>query len=374
MTGPDALVSAGDEYPLHQSADWVRHVVESNRNFYDRNYFNLFPQSGELMCIFGMGQYPNLGVHDAFVTVAHGGKHHIVRASRPLTDRLDMAVGPIRIEIIEPLQRLRVVCDAPEHGVELDVEWQGRIPAFAEPGQFIRRSGRVLFDTQRFAQMGAWSGSLRVDGTEFDVTPDRWGGSRDRSWGIRPVGEKEPPGIQEGVSSMGGMWNYMPIMFDDHAILYMCNEEANGLRPLEEGVRVWSDPGRPAEILGRPEHEHRMTPGTRMLEGSTIRFPAVGIELECEPMHTNFVAIGTGYGLDADWGHGRYQGPELVVQGIVQDDVDMAGLGQYGIIDHAGRFTYDGNVGYGLYEHGFFGPFPAYGLHDRGDTAPLVTD
>ena len=74
-------VTAGDEYPLHQSANWASHVVTSDRNFYDRNYFNLMPQSGELMCIFGMGQYPNLGVHDAFLTVAHADKHHIVRLS-----------------------------------------------------------------------------------------------------------------------------------------------------------------------------------------------------------------------------------------------------------------------------------------------------
>lgn len=47
----------------------------------------------------------------------------------------------------------------------------------------------------RYAQTGRWSGWLEVDGTRHQVTPDRWWGSRDRSWGIRPVGEPEPPGI-----------------------------------------------------------------------------------------------------------------------------------------------------------------------------------
>ena len=373
-------VSAGDEYPLHQTADWVRHAVSSDRNFYDRNYFNMHGSDGAVMAIFGMGQYPNLGVHDAFLTISHDNndgvaEHRVIRASRPLTDRLDTTVGPLRIEIIEPLQKLRLVCDANEHGIELDAEWNGLVPAHEEPGQFIRRSGRVLFDTQRFAQMGSWTGTLTIDGRSYDLTPDRWGGSRDRSWGVRPIGEPEPKGIFENVHSMGGMWNYMPIMFEDHAILYMCNEEPDGRRPLEEAVRIWSDPDRAPEQLGRPEHAHDIVGGSRMLSGSTISFPHAGIEMRCEPLRANFVAVGTGYGMDNDWRHGMYQGPDLVVEGLTFDSAEMQGLGQYGVVDHVGRFTYaddtGDHTGHGLYEHGFFGPFPPYGLHDRADLAPV---
>jgi hypothetical protein len=51
----------------------------------------------------------------------------------------------------------------------------------------------VLFDTMRFAQTGCWSGTLEVGGEQIAVTPDRWWGTRDRSWGVRPVGETEHP-------------------------------------------------------------------------------------------------------------------------------------------------------------------------------------
>jgi hypothetical protein len=76
----------------------------------------------------------------------------------------------------------------------------------------------------------------------------------------------------------------------------------------------------------------------------------------------NFLAVGTGYGLDADWRHGMWQGPELVVQGKVLQVAEIAGLGQYAVVDHSARFEYDGHVGYGLYEHAFVGAFPKYGL------------
>ena len=82
------------------------------------------------------------------------------------------------------------------------------------------------------------------------------------------------------------------------------------------------------------------------------------------------MSVGTGYGLDEDWRHGMWQGDELIVQGLSWKIDEISSLAQYGIVDSVGRFEYDGNVGYGLYEHGFFGPFPKLELHDRGDVHP----
>ncbi|MDH3753857.1 MAG: hypothetical protein OEU32_08285 [Acidimicrobiia bacterium] len=363
-------ISSWDDYPVHQAAEYVAHPATSDRNFYDRYYFNMHGSDGQVFAIFGLGQYPNLGVTDAFVAVGDVERHRVVRASRPIGDRADTAVGPIRVEIIEPLRSLRVLCEDNDHGVAMDVRWEAAIPAFEEPRQYLRSEGRVVFDTQRFAQVGRWAGSLTYGDTTVDVTPDRWMGTRDRSWGVRPVGEREPDAIRQGVNVMSGMWNYFPMQFDDHAIFYMLNETDTGIRQLEEAVRVWSDPARGHEWLGRPEHEHRFVSGTRLLAGSTLRMPEAGIEIECTPLLANYVAIGTGYGADDDWRHGMYHGPELVVQGRDFAVDEIKGLGQYVLVDHVGRFSYDGLVGHGLYEHGFWGPFERYGLTDGAAVAP----
>ena len=150
----------------------------------------------------------------------------------------------------------------------------------------------------------------------------------------------------------------------------MLQETNEGVRELEEAVRVWHNPEKPNEWLGTPEYDHQIVPGTRMLEGSTIHFPDANITMECTPLLANYVAMGTGYGIEEDWRHGMYQGPELVVQGLENDVADISGIGQYGIVDHVGRFEYDGNVGFGLYEHGFWGRFEKYGLNDRAATFP----
>ncbi|MBW2401351.1 MAG: hypothetical protein JRG80_19200 [Deltaproteobacteria bacterium] len=357
------MLSTMDDHLLHQIAEPFRHVGTSDRNFYDRYYFNMHSCSDELFVVMGMGQYPNLAVQDAFALVRHGRKHTVVRGSRVIGDRMDTSVGPIRVEVIEGLKKLRFIVEPNEHGIEMDVCWEGSIPVFQEPRHYIRRHGRTLYDSVRFAQTGFWTGRLCAGGKTYEVTPDRWWGARDHSWGVRPVGEAEPPGIHVGVPSMDGMWNYAPMQFDDFSILYICNERNDGERPLEESMRIWRDPAREPEWLGRPESEHVFRKGTRYVERSTVYFPDApggGLEVKVTPMIECYVGFGTGYGFEADWRHGMYQG-ELVVQGVEFDTVDDAET-LWGLCDTVARFEMGSEVGYGLWETGFFGPFDRYGL------------
>jgi hypothetical protein len=305
-------------------------------------------------------------VQDAFAVVRRGPDHKVVRASRELGDRMDTSVGPFRVEVEKPLERVRFVLEPTQFGIAADLVWQGTMPAFEEPSQFIRKHGRVLFNTSRFVQSGRWSGTLSVGSETYRVTPDRWWGTRDRSWGVRPVGEREHPGIRGSEGQMTGMWNYYPMQFADHSILYMLHETDEGERVLEEAVRIWNDPARRPEQLGRPEYEHVLIPGTRIQQRSTISFPHApggAFAVECTPLTFCCIAVGTGYGMEADWGHGMYQG-KLVVQGLDRKHDEIVKLGQYGVVDHVARFEYAGNVGYGLYEHGYFGPFRKYAMMD----------
>ena len=87
-----------------------------------------------------------------------------------------------------------------------------------------------------------------------------------------------------------------------------------------------------------------------------------GVEVRCTPLLPNYIAIGTGYGLEPDWRHGMYQGPDLVVQGVTYDVAAIKQLGAYAVVDHAARFEYEGKVGHGLLEHSFSTAYPRYGL------------
>src|SRR5262245_41171687 len=122
-----------DEYPLHQAPMSLQYAVSSDRNFYDRYYFNAHGRSDDLFFVSGLGVYPNLGVIDAYATVRKGDHQHAVRFSDALTDgsevRLQPRVGAYRLEVIEPLQKVRLVCDDGAHGLSFDLTWEGSFPA-----------------------------------------------------------------------------------------------------------------------------------------------------------------------------------------------------------------------------------------------------
>ena len=263
-----------DEFPVHQVPLSMAHVGSSDRNAYDRSYFNAHDRTGDVFFVSGMGVYPNLGVTDAFATLRRGDEQVTVRASDALgDDRMRQQVGPFRTEVLEPLQRIRLICEGGSHGLEYDLVWQGSFPVIDEPSHVIRQSGRVILEAVRLAQVGTWSGTLRVDGDEIALTSDRWVGTRDRSWGIRPLGEPEPPGRSAAESDplFGFWWTYVPLRFDEFAILVILQEDGDGTRSMNEAVRVWpAESGRPPEQLGWPELDIRYRKGTRMPEGAVL--------------------------------------------------------------------------------------------------------
>ena len=186
------MLSKADDYPIHQSPEPIAYAGQS-RNFYDRYFFNGYDIEGDVFFALGMGIYPHVDVIDAGFSLIRNGVQHDLLCSRALgMERMDTQVGNIKVEVVEPLQSLRLVIDAPEHGIEADLLFTGRAPAQEEP-RFTRRLGSQLFmDYTRLTQNGHWEGWIKHQGERIDVAPVRWLGTRDRSWGIRPIGERDP--------------------------------------------------------------------------------------------------------------------------------------------------------------------------------------
>lgn len=311
-----------DEYPIHQAPISMRHVVTSDRNFYDRSYFNLHASDDRLFVIFGMGQYANLGVQDAYVLAADADTHRVVRASRALgLDRMDTSVGPMRIDVIEGLRKVRFVCDPHDAdgtplAISCDVTWEGTVPACEEPGHQMRQNERVTFDSMRYAQTGRWTGWIEVDGVRHDVTPDRWWGTRDRSWGVRPVGEREPEGIGATRPLEGFYWIYSPMQFADCSVFLINQDEPDGSPLLRQAVRVWPDGRR--DDLGRATLDLTIEDSTRTVTAATWHLhepDGAPFDIDVAILLPVWVGKGTGYGFDDDWRHGMWQG-ELVVQDV----------------------------------------------------------
>jgi hypothetical protein len=366
-----------DEYPVHQVPLSMRHMASSDRNSYDRSYFNAHDRTGDVFCVTGLGVYPNLGVIDAYATVGRGDRQSTVRFSDALgDDRQLQQVGPYRIEVVEPLERVRVICDPGAHGIAFDMTFTGSFAAAEEPRHVMRQGGRVILDACRFAQVGTWSGTLRVDDDEFSVLSDTWVGTRDRSWGIRPVGAAEPLGraASEPDEAFGFWWTYVPLRFEDFAILVILQEDGNGTRTMNEAVRIWpAAAGRPPEQLGWPEIEVAYRSGTRIPTGARLDLRSGGKPVTLEVSTLGMVALncGPGYGGDPDWSHGDWRGRGFAERVDVDlSDPAVAGRVPFGVVDHVARATCDGAEGWGMFEHGTFGRHAPSGFEDWGSVAP----
>lgn len=362
-----------DEFPIHQVPLSLEFVGSTDKNFYDRCYYNAHDRTGEIFLITGFGIYPNLGVADAYAIVRRGDQQSAVRFSDALGgDRMDQRVGGYRIEVQEPLQRLRVVCEGDDHGLGFDLTWEGSFAAVQEQPHVYRTGPRAILDASRFAQVGSWSGVLRVDGDEIAVDPDVWLGTRDRSWGIRPVGDADPAGRNADEPLEGFWWLYVPLRFDDFSVIVIIQEAPDGYRTLNDATRVWAD-GR-IEQLGWPRIDIDYRPGSRHPEHAVLHLTeADGTPFDIEVDTLGFIAlhIGAGYGGDPDWTHGQWRGRDWS-EGVRYDLADPAVAGRipFGVIDHVARATCNGAEGWGLFEHASIGRHDPTGFVDYFTVAP----
>ena len=219
-----------DEFPIHQVALSLEYVGSTDRNFYDRSYFNAHDRTGDLFLVTGYGVYPNLGVKDAYATLRRGDTQYAVRFSDALDDdRMTQAVGGYRVEVVEPLQRIRLVCEADDPGPSLDITWEGSFPAVQEQPHVMRAGARAILDASRFAQLGTWEGVIRLGGEDLAVTPTG-GWARGTARGASgPSGEGEPAGRNADEPLDGFWWLYVPMRFDEFAIVLIVQERRRRL-------------------------------------------------------------------------------------------------------------------------------------------------
>ncbi len=369
-----------DDYPVHQTGQPLFHPVSGDRNHYDRYFFNGYDRDGELFFAAAMGVYPNRSVIDAAFSVVTGGVQRNVHASgRAPVDRTDTSCGPVRIEVVEPLRVLRLVVDADAHGIGCDLTWRARTVA-VEEDRFLRSNGsRTVMDYTRMTQFGTWEGVVQTGAGEVEVGPETFLGSRDRSWGIRTVGEGEAGA--PGTSLPQFCWLWAPLNFEDGAAHFDVNEEANGRRWHETAVRVpLLGPDDPALDTGglavSPEPMRRVDwhidwePGTRRARRASLEFepwnaPASTIALE--PIAT-FQMLGIGY-FHPEWSHGVWKGESAHgYDEWVVADLDPAAP-HHTHVQQIVRADWDGRIGVGVLEQLLIGEHEPSGIRGLFDGA-----
>ena len=102
-------LTRGDDFPIHQTSEPIAYSG-TDRNFYDRYFFNGYGAQGELFFALAFGVYPHLNIADASFCVVKDGVQTALHASRWLNmERMDLNVGPIRAGFRDAASRRKAV-------------------------------------------------------------------------------------------------------------------------------------------------------------------------------------------------------------------------------------------------------------------------
>ncbi len=367
-----------DDFPIHQTPEPIAHPATSDRNVYDRTWFNGYADDGSYYFGIGMAVYPHRGIMDcAFsVTRPDSRQHCFFGSRRAPAERTDMTVGPFRMEVVDPMRRTRVILDDNESGISCDLTFSARTAPIEEARQVLWDGARRAMDATRFDIFGRWDGVIRDPDGEIKVDGQLCRGTKDRSWGVRNVGEPATGGAPVVPKGISFVW--APLFWDDHishAIFFdgekgeaLCREGLTA--PLFDGPD--SVPSYNALDTRMATARHRIVyyPGTRLAKSAQIDLvdhDGGTRTISMEPI-LKFHMKGLGY-FHPTWGQGMWKG-ELAIGGESFDPRQLDPLSPENIHVQQVVRTSDGTRrGIGVLEQVCIGPYAPAGFEAFFDGA-----
>lgn len=214
-----------DEYPYHQITETFAGVGGSDPMWNDGHYVCAADIEGRVAFTSNLRLYNNNDVLDGFVCVRHDGRQYNIRLSRRLrSDMNSLAVGPLRFEIIEPLEVVRLVLDDNKFGISLDVTCHSASAPYMGPTEITRVDGRLLGERATYEVTGKCEGWVEVGGQRTSLTTSTASFFRNHSWGYQqgrggprlygsPRPRRRVPGVRHWV--LFDMPDHGGFFFDD---------------------------------------------------------------------------------------------------------------------------------------------------------------
>ncbi|WAL49285.1 hypothetical protein [Rhodococcus pyridinivorans] len=335
--------------------------------FYERYYATAFAPDASAHLGFGLSIYPNTGIIDAALSVSRDGVQDSVFASRRISgDQRSPRVGPLRIEVLEPLRQIRVVLEDTD-GLAADLIFTAESTPLEEQRLIRTRGTSTASDRSRFVQFGSWQGWVEVHGTRIDCS--NWHGVRDRSWGIRRQATAED--METGdIKPIFAVWSVLH--FPDSFLQTTLHEAPDGVSHVRMAMRAPRlqphevEPNAKLERTDDVRVDIDYLPGSRRPVGASIKVGPRGpmdFTVDVEPRSV-FQMKGLGY-YHPQRGHGRDQGSESVLR----EQWSIAELDPLALENvHAQQLAMvrrsDGVEGIGIFEHIAMGPHAPSALPD----------
>ena len=383
------MLTKVDEYPVHQITDSFTAVLSGDKHWNDGHYICLSDDAGEVQLVSTVRLYQNNDVLDGFVCIRHEGMQHNIRVSRRLRPDIDhYGAGPLRIEIVEPMEAIRLVLEENDYGIRCDLTCYTVGVPYHGPLSALRIDGRLLVERMTYELAGRVEGWVEVAGKRFELRRDNSGFFRNHSWGFLPGrgGPRLHGAPPPTPPRARGLRNWVLYVAGDHSGFYEFVEDANGTKwsgaysaidgTLQPMTGQILHPDRRVTVTG-VEHDLTFYEGTARLSGGTIAISdAEGIRHEYTIEDMGWVYCqGGGYfgGFNDRLGQGVYRG-EYHEEGEVWDCTHPVKIIENGeeldfgtvLAESFVRLRSGNEVALAHFECAAFGPYPRYGLTGQG--------
>jgi len=385
MAFGDGPLVAADEWFTHQIVETHAHVGHADRAWTEKVVAMAAARDGSLCLAFGLGTYVNRNVVDGWAAVSRGREQWTVRASRRLADDpTGLRVGPIRLEIEKPLQRLRFSCDANDQmPFAFAWEFDAAGPAVLEARDRSRARGgfRLESDLLRYHQVGLATGVIELEGRRIEIGRDGWFATRDHSWGVRHGVGSEPddveprPGLEVPGVAFRFSWSPMLLWRPDgscYGLHHQIRESRAAGFAEHRAEGTAEEAGGAVERFADAHADLRYDPDNRRPLGGTLHFHCADgsdrpVTLESVGETGTHLGLGLYFGLDGRE-HGQWRGRRHVEGEYVADCADPANARRIHQIRNTIVRVEDpvgGGSGWGDLQTTIVGAWPELGLTDE---------
>lgn len=301
--------------------------------FFDRFVFNLHPTDATApLVLFGLGIYPPVDTVDGFAILVTGSEQRNLRFSTELSATDGASAGPFSWEVIEPMTTWHVALAPNPTGLEFDLEWHARTPAwFGEVG--VSGAAAATASFEHLFQSGTYSGVLSIDGETQPVSG--WWGQRDRSRGVRTM------------SGGQGLHIWYQAQFTDRSVGFLLVEDRSHDRLLLEGAVMHTDGM--LDLIVDVAHNLQFNDQLDLIAGRVTVTTASGAVY---PIETDARA-GGGYMAGGGYGghHGRPAGRDRIEHDVYPLDGTVSPRTvDTSLTDRLAAFDWAGEPGFGIFE------------------------
>ena len=232
-----AKFTALDERFAHQIPEPFPNVLHFHPDWRESLFFIMHEREkpGDVL-ILTLAHFPSRQEMDSLQLGRVGESPILARHMRKVEgDQDDFQVGPITIDVVEPLKKVRLIA-APSAltPVSFDITFTARTAPYQLRRGTMKAKYEIIWDQSHMFQSGIYNGSYTFQDTTFQI--NNWWGQRDHSWGVR-------------AHSRCPLWMWMPIQLEEGMLSVWHWEYPNGARVYTDGCFAPSNGSEPIPVI-----------------------------------------------------------------------------------------------------------------------------